>query len=56
MPAGHYYIVLDAPNNTDIALLISYIALRSLKTVCYIPPNRGLKNFRTAVSSLSILA
>jgi hypothetical protein len=48
MPPGQYYIVLEAPD--DVVPLISYIALRSVNTICYVPPGRNMNTYERLVS------
>ncbi|KAL5634358.1 hypothetical protein ACGC1H_002427 [Rhizoctonia solani] len=43
MPPGHYYIILPSMQNSDITPLIAYIALNSLKVMCYLPDGRNVK-------------
>ncbi|CAE6494067.1 unnamed protein product [Rhizoctonia solani] len=40
MPPGHYYIILPTMQNSDITPLIAYIALNSLKIMCYLPDDK----------------
>ncbi|CAE6465936.1 unnamed protein product [Rhizoctonia solani] len=53
LPAGHYYVVLDGANDIDIIPIITYIALKSDKTICYVPPKKDLDQCLRLIKSIS---
>ncbi|CAE6512370.1 unnamed protein product [Rhizoctonia solani] len=52
LPVGHYYIVVDRANDTDIIPIIAYIALNTKKVICHVPAN-DLTRYHTLVTSIA---
>ncbi|CUA74647.1 Putative disease resistance protein At4g11170 [Arabidopsis thaliana] [Rhizoctonia solani] len=46
IPSGNYYIVLNTEQDRDIIPIISYIALNSKKTMCYIPSSKNMVTYK----------
>ncbi|CAE6462251.1 unnamed protein product [Rhizoctonia solani] len=59
-PQGHYYIVLDPPQNLsgemrdqDIIPLVAFIALNSTRVICCIPSDKDLLTYQRLINSIA---